>query len=62
MKQFGHDTVSGNNGGDLGRGTRGRFVKPFEDAAYALRPRELSQPVLTQFGYHLIEITGREVK
>jgi peptidyl-prolyl cis-trans isomerase D len=50
------DTVSGANGGDLGRGTRGRFVPEFERAAYALEPGELSQPVLTPFGYHLIKV------
>ena len=55
-----HDTVSGANGGDLGRGGRGRFVKEFEDAAYRLRPRELSGPVLTQFGYHLIRVDDRK--
>jgi peptidyl-prolyl cis-trans isomerase D len=55
-----HDTVSGANGGDLGRGGRGRFVKEFEDAAYRLRPREMSGPVLTQFGYHLIRVDDRK--
>ena len=55
-----HDTVSGSNGGDLGRGARGRFVKEFEDAAYRLRPREMSGPVLTQFGYHLIRVDERK--
>ena len=55
-----HDTVSGANGGDLGRGARGRFVKEFEDAAYRLRPREMSGPVLTQFGYHLIRLDERK--
>jgi peptidyl-prolyl cis-trans isomerase D len=55
-----HDTVSGANGGDLGRGGRGRFVKDFEDAAYRLRPREMSGPVLTQFGYHLIRADDRK--
>ena len=55
-----HDTVSGANGGDLGRGARGRFVKEFEDAAYRLKARELSGPVLTQFGYHLIRLDERK--
>ena len=54
------DSASGANGGDLGRGARGRFVAPFEQAAYALKPGELSQPVLTQFGYHLIRVDERK--
>jgi peptidyl-prolyl cis-trans isomerase D len=54
------DSASAANGGFLGTGGRGRFVKPFEDAAYALKPGEISQPVLTQFGYHLIKLDERK--
>src|SRR5204863_2263963 len=54
------DSVSGARGGDLGRGGKGRFVAPFEQAAYALKPGEISQPVLTQFGYHLIRLDERK--
>ena len=50
------DSASAANGGSLGSGTRGRFVAPFESAAYALREGEVSQPVLTQFGYHIIRL------
>jgi peptidyl-prolyl cis-trans isomerase D len=50
------DSISGAEGGELGRGTRGRFVPAFEDAAYALREGELSQPVLSPFGWHLIQV------
>jgi len=54
------DTVSGANGGDLGRGGRGRFVPEFETAAYALRPGQVSGPVLTPFGFHLIRVDDRK--
>ena len=50
------DTVSGRNGGDLGRGGKGRFVDAFDSASYALKVGEVSQPVLTPFGYHLIRV------
>lgn len=54
------DTISGKTGGDLGRGGRGRFVAPFETAAYALKVGEISQPVKTDFGYHLIKVTEKK--
>jgi parvulin-like peptidyl-prolyl isomerase len=53
------DTISGANGGDLGKGPKGRFVPQFEKAMDALKPGELSGPVLTQFGYHLIRLDSR---
>ena len=54
------DSVSAANGGSLGKGPKGRFVAPFETAAFALKPGEISQPVLTQFGYHLIKVDARK--
>jgi peptidyl-prolyl cis-trans isomerase D len=48
------------NGGDLGRGPSGRFVDDFEQAAYALAPRTISQPVLSPFGYHLIRVDEKK--
>ncbi len=50
------DSVSAADGGKLPRGGKGRFVPAFEEAAYKLKVGELSQPVLTQFGYHLIRV------
>ena len=53
------DSASAARGGDLGKGVKGRFVPAFEAAAAALQPGEISQPVLTQFGYHLIRLDSR---
>jgi peptidyl-prolyl cis-trans isomerase D len=50
------DTASGSRGGDLGKGGKNRFVAEFEKVAYALKVGEISQPVLTPFGYHLIRV------
>ena len=54
------DSASAVNGGDLGPGVRGRFVGPFEDAAFALPVGQVSQPVATSFGYHLIRVDSRK--
>ena len=46
--------------GDLGYAARGTFVPPFEDALFSMQEGEISQPVQTQFGVHIIELTGIE--
>ena len=53
------DPGSGKNGGDLGWFTRGRMVPQFEETAFKTPVGQLAEPVLSQFGWHIIQVTDR---
>jgi len=59
-KRESSDTVSGAQGGSLGRGPKGRFIDAFETAAFALAPGQVSEPVVTQYGVHLIKVDEKK--
>jgi len=54
------DSVSAANGGELGEWTKGAMDPAFDSAAFALPLKKVSEPVLSQFGYHIIEVTSRK--
>lgn len=56
-RQYSQDGSAG-NGGDLGWFTDGVMVAPFEEALHALKPGQISRPVRTQFGWHIIKLNN----
>ena len=51
---------SGQQGGDLGYFPKGMMVKPFEEAAFSADINKVTDPVQTQFGWHLIKVTAKK--
>ncbi len=59
-RKYSEDPGTAKNGGDLGFVSRGTLVKEFEEAAFALKPGEISDIVQTQFGFHIIQMIERQ--
>ncbi len=55
-KQYSEDEGSKSNGGDLGEFDRKMMVKPFSDKAFSMKAGEISEPVKSQFGWHIIKV------
>lgn len=56
------DDTTGANGGSLGSFPRGRMVPSFDQAAFTLKPGEVSEPVKSQYGYHIIKVEDHRTK
>ena len=54
-RQFSTDSGSAKRDGSLGYFSRGKMVKEFENAAFALQAGQISEPIKTQYGYHIIK-------
>ena len=62
-KQYSDDSSNKDQGGDLGVFMRGMMVKEFENAGFSMKPGQVSDPIKTQFGYHIIRVekTGAQL-
>jgi len=58
--EYSKDTSNAQNGGQLGYFGRGKMVEEFEKAAFSMEVGEISDPVKTKYGYHIIKVTGKK--
>jgi parvulin-like peptidyl-prolyl isomerase len=61
-RQYSKDPGSASRGGDLGWFTRGRMVKPFEEAVFRAKRGQIIGPIRTQFGFHVIKVHARDAR
>jgi peptidyl-prolyl cis-trans isomerase C len=61
-KEFSKDPGSASDGGDLGWFTKDKMVKEFSEAAFKLEPGQISDPIKSQFGWHVIKVEGKRTK
>ncbi len=59
-KEYSTDTGTAQNGGDLGFFGKGAMVKAFEDKAFSMKVGEISAPVKSDYGYHIIKVTDKQ--
>ena len=57
--EYENNEYDGNNGGSLGEFTKGQMVPEFDDAVFKMNVGEITGPVKTQFGYHLIKLNAK---
>jgi foldase protein PrsA len=59
-KEYSTDTSNAESGGELGFFAKGEMVTEFDEKAFAMKKGEISEPVKTEFGYHIIKVTDKK--